>query len=852
MKVSLNLAQYYAGELDIKSIPLNVMLDKIGTQLGAVEEVTLWGQRYEGIVVAKIVSCEKHPDADKLNICMIDDGGVTQGVERGDDGLVQVVCGAPNARVGLSVAWLPPKVVVPATIDKDPFTLDVREIRGVKSSGMLGSPAELGLGDNHDGILEIDVNEVGDELIKPGTAFKQLYGLDDVVIAIENKMFTHRPDCFGNLGVARELAGINGLSFKSPDWYLNPPKLEGATGLGLSVDNKIPDLVPRFMVVAMKNISVKPSPIWLQSTLVRLGMKPINNVVDITNFVMHLTGQPLHAFDYDKLCMYSNSPSLMPRMSIKGEKIVLLGNKQIELSGEEIVIATDKQAVALAGVMGGAETEVDNNTKNIVIEAGTFNMYSIRRTAMRHGLFTDAVTRFNKGQSPLQNNAALAYAVKNMAELAGAEVASDMFDLKGSIDAASSVDVGLDFINSRLGSAISLDQAKNLLTSVEFTVKQQADDLQVFPPFWRTDIQIGEDIVEEIGRLYGYDKLPQTLPTRSIKPVSKNSSLDLKQNIRTKLSAAGANEVLTYSFVNRELLQKAGQDESLAFQLSNAISPDLQCYRLSLTPSLLDKVNQNIRSDMVRNEDKELAIFEIGRVHVKGKMDSDEPSLPKELNSLALVIAADAKTAERKHSGSAYYLAKKYLTWLMDSFGVEQQCSFELLEGANLKKDVLVEQMAKPYEPKRSAVIRDSKGTIWGVVGEYRDGVRRSLKLPEFSAGFEVGPGLFLDTNKARYTDPPKYPKTRADVTFKVPVDLAYDALFGFVWQQVEINMPANGFARLRPVAIYQSDKDKSTKNITFRLWLAASDHTLSIDKVNQLIDLVSVETASKFGAKRI
>ena len=251
MKVSLNEVKRFVAV----DISVDELVQKIGAQLGAVETVEHTGTKYDGVIVARVVSCEKHPNADKLSVCWVDDNGVTENVDRNTEGYVQVVCGAPNVREGLLVAWLPPGSTVPTTYDKEPFVLGARELRGVVSNGMLASPHELGINDDHSGILEIE------EDVAPGAAFKALYGLDDVVIEIENKMFTHRPDCFGVLGVAREIAGIQGQQFVSPDWYMKPPKFDDAGELVVEVDNQLPELVPRFMAVTMQNVTIAPSPI---------------------------------------------------------------------------------------------------------------------------------------------------------------------------------------------------------------------------------------------------------------------------------------------------------------------------------------------------------------------------------------------------------------------------------------------------------------------------------------------------------------------------------------------------------------------------------------------------------------
>jgi phenylalanyl-tRNA synthetase beta chain len=840
VKVSLNLAQNFSN-VDLKNIPKNELLKRIGAQLGAVEDVIDWASKFDGAVIAKVVTCEKHHDADKLSICRIDDGGKRADVERGEDGLIQVVCGAPNVHADMFTVWLAPGVTVPSTRDSDPFILEAREIRGVISNGMLASASELGISDDHQGILEVLPEEIGKEPAL-GSPFSKYFDIDDFVVNCENKMFTHRPDCFGNLGVARELAGISGLEFKSPGWYINQPKFESKKGLSLTVKNEITDLVPRFMAVAMDNVNIMPSPVWLQALLTRVGIKPINNVVDITNFAMHLTGQPLHAFDYDKLKTGSRSVSLMPRLSVKGEKLTLLSQKEIELTGEEIVIATDKRAVGLAGVMGGAETEVDETTKRIVIEAATFDMYSIRRTSMNYGLFTEAVTRFNKGQSPYQNDRVLAFAMEQMTQYASADQASNVFDIKAELPKPRPIIVSAHFINDRLGTELRpadiAEYLKNIEFETEITDTPNGVKIAVIPPFWRMDIKLPEDIVEETGRLHGYDKLPVALPLRSSKPTPKNGLFEFKYHLRKQLREAGANELLTYSFVHGDLLKKTGTDpEKWAYHIRNAISPELQYYRTSLIPSLLSKVHPNIKAQ-AGSEDNIFGLFEIGKVHVKG--DTDEDKLPKQHERLALIIAADEKTASSHQYGAAYYYAKKYLDHITDG----------LCRVTDIENDEY--PIASLYQKGRSGLVFMEEDVV-AVIGEFTSEVRQSLKLPQFSAGFEVDIALLQSHLKPKkYHSLPLYPGTELDITLEVDNSTNYAA----IWQALnEISSQAaasKGFLlSLEPLTLFSPD-DSHKKRFTFRFNISHPTKTLVTEEANALLDSIAKAIRESHEAIRI
>ena len=844
MKISVNTInklntryKTLGSKLDLKVDDLAI---KIGSQLGAVEEIIPVGEKYKGVVIAKVISCEQHPNADRLHVCLIDDGQVVKEANRNEQGLVQVVCGAPNVREGLSVAWLPPGSTVPETFSKDPFVLEARELRGVVSNGMLASPKELALGDNHEGILEIEDDHVA------GEDFAKAFGLEnDSVIDIENKMFTHRPDCFGLLGVAREIAGINRVKFISPDWYTLNPKMptEQTNELPITVINELPELVPRFTAIAISGVKVKPSPVWLQVELAKVGLRPINNLVDLTNWYMLLTGQPLHAYDYDKVRALSSSESatLVIRKPKNGEKLKLLNGKEIAPRSEAILIATDKQAIGLGGVMGGSETEVDDSTKNIIIECANFDMYSTRRTSMEHGLFSDAATRFTKGQSPLQNPAVALKIASSITESSDAKIASQLIDdnhlnevvmSRGSMHEP--VTLSADFINTRLGLELTNEQIAQLLENVDFKVEAKGTDITFSAPFWRTDIELPEDIVEEVGRLYGYDELPLTLPRRDLTPARKDPLLEAKQAIRTHLSNVGANEVLTYSFLHSDLLAKVGQDKTKAFEVGNALRPELQYYRISLMPSLLEKVYPNHKAGQDR-----FALFEIGKVHSTDWINDD--GLPREDEYTCLVVSHADKL---KQASSAYYEAKRILSLL---------CAAEL-DFKPLTEEALMFPVTKPYEPKRSAMVYlKSTNEFLGLVGEFNAKTRRALKLPKYSAGFE------LDTTKlssvvskdVNYVAISRFPKVTQDISLKVDGSLSYQALFNEVSEALNRLKPSDSIIEISPKDIYQGE-DKNHKNITLSLNISSYSRTLTDQEVNSLI-AESIDVAShKLGIERL
>lgn len=850
MKVSINAIKHVnehegsAGNPAQKGI--KDLTTKIGAQLGAIEEVIPFGERFKGVLVVKVVTCQKHQNSDHLSVCMIDDGGKAKGVERDENGLVQVVCGAPNVKAGMLAAWLKPGMSVPETIDKEPFVLEARAIRGEMSNGMLASAKELGLGDDHSGIIEID------EPAKPGQAFGDIYHLTgDVVLDIENKMFTHRPDCFGWLGIAREIEGIYGRKYKSPKWYCVNPKFSGieAEPLKLEVINELPELVPRFTAITMRDVHVGKSPLWLQADLARAGIRSINNIVDFTNWYMTLTGQPMHAYDYDKVMAKdpgAKHATLVVRKPGMGEKIALLNGKTVEPMPQTIMIATQKELIGIGGVMGGSDTEVSEDTHNIIIESATFDMYSVRRTSMALGLFTDAVTRFTKGQSPLQNLAALGKMTESVRKYAHGKVAGPVVDINHLPKAVRErrsihppVRITAEFINERLGLSLKKSEIATLLTNVEFDVTVTGRDISVTAPFWRTDIEIPEDVVEEVGRLNGYDKLPLVLPKRDLTPAPKDANVELKRSLRNKLSAAGANELLTYTFVHGDLFKKASQKVEHAFQLSNALSPDLQYYRTGLTPSLLDKVHMNVKAGF-----HQFALFELNKVHYKGEMDADEPEVPNEDNHVALVLAYND---QRTVDGAPYYHARKYLEQIVDLNAVE----LVPLASFDLASDEWGKQLTAPYEPRRAAVIVQD-GQIWGVVGEFKSSVQRAFKLPGYTAGFEIHLAIVSQNKGSSYQQIPRFPKLKQDISLRVPVEVTYKKLFDLVLGELATLKPENSVASVSPVDIYQREDDEAHKQITLRIELASNERTLTDAEVSKLLDQVAEKTEEQLKAARI
>lgn len=826
MIVSVNWLKKYT-DIDL---PIDELATVIGARLVEIEDVVDMGAKYKDVIIAKVIESKPLEGSDHLSVVRVDDGGRASDIERDSEGYVQVVCGAPNMRTGLTVAWLPPKSTVPETFgSSDPFVLDSRKLRGVMSNGMIASARELALYDEHEGILEL-----GDGL-QAGASFAQSLELNDYLLDIENKSLTHRPDCFGIIGFAREVAAIQGKQFHTPEWLAQTEPDYGQkqgeiAAPTVTIDNS--GLSHRYQAVILsEGNGSATSPLWMQSYLARVGVRPINAIVDVTNYLMMLTGQPLHAFDYDKLVAIAGGKAdIHVRPGRAGETLALLDGRTIELVADDIVIAAGETPVALAGAMGGAATEIDATTKNIILESATFNLYNLRATQMRHGIFSEAITRFTKGQPAALTAPVLAEAIRLMNEFAGSKRISDVVDSYPGRTDDSEIELMIGAINGVLGEQLTTDQAAGTLAHAEFTVGVSDDTLHIKAPFWRSDIHIQEDIIEEVGRLNGYDSINPVLPKRDFTAVSPSKFDVIRSDIRRALVRAGANEVLTYSFVHGDILRKSGQDVDKSYRLTNSISPDLQYYRQSLTPSLLGLVHGNIKAGF-----DSFALFEINKVHSKSAELVD--SVPAEMHRVGLVIAH-----KKPQPGAPYYHAKRLLEYLGDALGL-QLVYKPFTSDTNFA-------FARPFELRRSGRIVDVvSNQSLGIVGEYKKGVSRNFKLPEYAAGFELlteAIALALEHRVNTYRPISRYQGTERDICFQVEQSVQYQDIARGV---EEVLAGYDLETSVEPVDLYQAE-GMTTKNITLRIKLTAHDHTLTGDEATRVVDAVAASITTQVGGR--
>ena len=804
MLISTNWLKKY---VDI-DMPISELAELIGTRLVEVEEIIDISKKYQGIKIIEVKSAEKIEGSDHLTKCVIFDG----------KNKIQVVCGAPNVRTGMLAVWLTPGTTVPATYDDNPLILDVRKVMGVESNGMLAAMDELDLGTDHNGIIEIDPN-----IAKPGDDFAEMFGLNDTLLNIENKSLTHRPDCFGVIGFAREVAGI--LGKPAGDYLNNPDKNDSFKKLQFNDNVKIKvtiddaELCPRYQVVVLDEFNDKPAKYLTEMSvlLAKSGMRSISPIVDVTNYLMLLSGQPLHAFDYDKLLSVGKNKEahIIVRAGKKGEKLELLDGKTIEIDTGDIVITSNNIPVALAGAMGGANTEIDENTKRIVVESATFNLYNLRGTQFRHGIFSEAITRFTKGQPAGLTDPVLREAVNMLTNDNGMKTVSKIIDEQPKPAKNIVIKVSVEKVNDLLGSDFTFDDIITTLQNVGFKVTIKGQLLEVKSPWWRTDIHIVEDIIEEVGRLNGYDNIPAELPKRSYSSVTPDKMGNLKSKIRQVLSELGANEILTYSFVGEKLLTDAGQDPKNSYKLINSISPELQYIRQSFTPSLLEKVNENLSVGF-----NDFALFEINKTCQK-RWQLDDEGVPLELDKVALVLT------RKDVDGDAFYEAKTMAEHLFDGLGIKIRT--ELMTDMVGPSDIM-------FEPKRRVVICEVEtNEDLGVIAEFKSSVRKSFEVPKYTACFELQINRILKyvNNKIEYQSESRFPSVNRDLTVKVSTHTEYVKLEDLITKKLN---DKKLYYEIEPVSIYQSD-DKSTKNISFRLILASYEKTLTGGEITDIMD---------------
>jgi len=817
MNLPLNsIKEFTQCNTDLENV-LNILSTKVGAVEGQIELYRM----YEGIYIAQIQAKEEHPNADKLGVYKI---------TIGEQEPIQVVAGDKTLNIGDKVAYIKPGYIVPATFQTaEELKIKAVNMRGITSNGMLCSEKELNIGPNHTHVLVLDSNAI------VGQTFAEYYELNDTVVEIENKALTNRGDLFGILGLAREIAAAQNISFQSPDWYYKQSiDIDNeVTTLPVEVINESANLCPRYMCVSMSNVEVKESPVWLKSLLIKSGMRPINNIVDITNYLSVITGQPLHAFDYDKIISKDlNSKGkayITVRLAKDGERIHTLDGNTVPLSNNNLVIADSTNPIAIAGVIGGYDTQVDETTKIIILESANFDKFSIRKTSMELGIFTDAVTRYTKGQNPALCLPILLRCIDLVKELAQGAISSNIQDIYTQPFKPKSISLSISKLNTHLGTSLGGEQVKSILQNLEYTISNEDEEyLTVLPPVFRTDIYIPEDIFEDIGRIYGYENITLKLPTKDIKTAKKNTLIDIKSNIRSILSNSGCNELDTYSFTSKQSIQNSKQDPNMAFHIKNALSPELEFMRISLLSSLLEKGKYNIQKGL-----SPFCIYEFNIPHQKAYVDNFE--LPKEDWHLSLLFSSIDNTLD----GNPYYQVKRYLEKVLDSLNIPS-LSYELIsDSSELDLPIWVKGIIPSFNKNGASLvkyIKDGDTKIIGVMGDIDSEVKNNFKLPQYTSAFEINLEeiVKLVNKKSLSVFETKYPAITEDLSIQVNTSTKYHDLEQAVLKVINTK---DRVGAIKCLDIYQ--KESNYKSITLRISIEHKDKTLNSEDFKKIIERI-------------
>ncbi|MEK7623272.1 MAG: phenylalanine--tRNA ligase subunit beta [Patescibacteria group bacterium] len=731
MLISKNWLQEF---VDISKIAPQEIAKRLTLSTVEVEGVKVFGEGLEKVVVGVVKSVEKHSNADKLNVCQVEVGKKT----------LNIVCGGSNVRPGMKVALAQIGAKVRWHGQGDLVELKPVEIRGVASEGMICASEEIGLLEMFTKKEEKEILDLSTvALTKAGLPLATALCLDDVIFEIDNKSLSHRPDLWGHYGIAREVATLLKKSIRSYQTKIVPK----GTGVKLTVNVEDKKLCPRYMGIALENITVQPSPVWLQTRLRAVGIRPINNLVDITNYVMVEIGQPMHAFDADRLHKsikaLKHENSIVVRRAKDGERLKALYGKEYTLTKGMLLIAGREKPLAIAGVMGGEESGVTEATKTIIFESANFDPVSIRKTSTTLGLRSESSARFEKGLSPERAELALKKAIElTLALVPGARVASPLIDKKVPLKKSAVINLALEDIKKKLGVSIPATEILSILLGLGFDVSKKKDVLRVTVPLWRAkDVTIPEDVMEEIVRIYGYAKIPATLPTFPITPPPANPLRVLEHRVREFLAYEhGFTEVYNYSFLSPDLVTRLGLEVSAHLELANPLAKDRPLLRRTLKGGLLENVESNF------HRYAKVKLFEIGRTYL-GETLVD--SLPDQPTMLALAYAESGVN-------TPFFVVSQALKGSLSRVGIE----------IDFEKSLDIGSL---YHPGRSAYVT-LDGQKVGSIGELHPTVAKRMGIDARVAIAEIALTALLPhlKEKTSYAPIPAFPAVVRDIAFVV------------------------------------------------------------------------------------
>ncbi|MEE4261965.1 MAG: phenylalanine--tRNA ligase subunit beta [Desulfobacteraceae bacterium] len=804
MKVSLSWLNDYI-DIRMDAADLADALTMAGLEVDSVSNRYAYLQT---VLVGRIAEVSPHPNADKLTICRVETGG----------GSRTVVCGAPNVSEGM----LAP-VALPGTVLPDGTRLAKSVIRGEKSEGMLCSEKELGLGLDGSGIMALDPSlALGDDLAKA-------LGLEDTVFELD--LTPNRPDCLCVIGIAREIAAIQNTSLKYPDYSLSDTgdMISSLT----SVKIKAPDHCPRYSARLVENIEIKPAPFWMQDRLLSVGLRPINNIVDITNYVLMETGQPLHAFDFDQLAQNR----IVVDTASDGDTFVTLDGKERRLNSRMLMICDGEKQVAVGGVMGGLNSEIEDTTRRVLIEGAYFSPVSIRKTAKTLGLSTDASHRFERGVDPQGTVRAVNRAAKLMVEFGGGTLIEGIIDEYPQPQKVNTVSLSTAHTHRLLGIYPDGSEIKKLLESIEFKVEKMTSEsgdqqLVVVPPSFRVDISRPEDLMEEVARLSGYNNIPTTFPAMPAEARPPNRNLELRSRLKDLMTGFGFIEAITYSFVAEascdHLRLKAEDPRRNLIHILNPLSEDQAVMRTSLATGLIQTAVYNIAQ-----QTKNLKLFEIGKLFIK----TESQGLPREPQFLAALWTGS------RHNASWH--GREIPCDFYDIKGVAEGL-IRALKVDNIRFTAMPDGDCDYTRPGFTAQIL--AGDIpAGLVGEIHPRVREAFDLKQSAYIFELDLDkiVALIPQTAKSMPIPKFPAIYRDITIIVDRSIETQTVLETV-----SNIREGLVENLNLFDVFEGDPIAAgKKSVSFRVTYRSSDKTLEDEDIHGLHKSITAKLLKAFDA---
>ncbi|MEJ5352658.1 MAG: phenylalanine--tRNA ligase subunit beta [Melioribacteraceae bacterium] len=780
MKISLNWLNDY---IDLKDIPLNEIIEKLSLAGLEVEEVIDQSKNFENIVVGYVKEKRKHPNADKLSVCIVSDGNQDY----------NVVCGAPNVEAGQKV----PFAKVGAVIPFNGLKLEKVKIRGELSQGMICSEKELGLSDNHEGIMVLNSE------LKEGTSFAVAIGLNDIVLDIA--ITPNRADALSHIGIARDLSAIFDRPLKIPSVEIQESNFKSEDIASVEIIDEVN--CPRYVGKVVLNVQIIESPEWLKRRLKSVGLRPINNVVDVTNYVLYEVGQPLHAFDLDNL----SGKKIIVRSASDGEKFITLDSKERELTSKDLMICDAEKPVAIAGVMGGENSEVTSITKNILIESAFFNPSSIRKTAKRLGLQTDASYRFERGTDYGITIWAARRAAQLIFQTAGGEIANGEIDVYPNPFALKSVELRYDRIPRILGYEVQKEKVKKIFINLGFEIKNEDEKkLSLSVPTYRHDIEREIDLIEEVARIYGYDKIPE-IEKISVTLEEKVDQSSFNDNVRNILNSLGFYEIVTNSLLREEIAKKFGNPIGVL----NPQSIEMTHLRPSLLPGMLQAILNNLKVN-----ERNLQLFEIGKVFER-KHDDEIKSFDDfyEKESLIIALTGNAVETEWYEKDRAYDF--------YDLKGYVQSFLTKLIPSLNYRIEKIID--TNEYEV---GIQLNYENQIIGKGGIVR---KELLKLFDISQNvlsfiFDLDLVKSIKPDKKEFKELLKYPKVYRDFAFILDESIEAESVI-----EVIKKSSSKLLHHIKLFDIFQSESlGKGKKSLAFQLEYYDETRTLTEEEVEK------------------